>query len=121
REMQAVKETGTSNLTVNLDVTANNYANMYVILDELTGDIIEATGRGNLKIHASTTGEFNMLGRYDIDRGNYNFNFESLLKKPFRLREDVANYIQWSGDPNNATIKIEAEYEAENVRFSDLG
>lgn len=121
REMQTVHESNTSNLTVNLDVTANNYANMYVILDELTGDIIQATGRGNLKIHASTNGEFNILGRYDIDRGNYNFNFESLLKKPFRLREDVANYIQWSGDPNNATIKIEAEYEAENVRFSDLG
>ncbi len=121
REMESSKPSGSSNLTVNLDVTANNYANMYVILDELTGDIIQATGRGNLKIHATTNGEFNILGRYDIDQGNYNFNFESLLKKPFRLREDVANYIQWSGDPNNATIKIEAEYEAENVRFSDLG
>ncbi len=121
REMESSRMPGTSNLTVNLDVTANNYANMYVILDELTGDIIQATGRGNLKIHATTNGEFNILGRYDIDQGNYNFNFESLLKKPFRLREDVANYIQWSGDPSNATIKIEAEYEAENVRFSDLG
>lgn len=121
REMQAVKQFESSNLTVNLDVTANNYANMYVILDELTGDIIKATGRGSLKIHATTNGEFSMTGRYDIDRGNYNFNFESLLKKPFRLREGVGNYIQWSGDPNNATIKIDAEYEAENVRFSDLG
>lgn len=121
REMEAVRQFESSNLTINLDVNANNYANMYVILDELTGDIIKATGRGNLKIHATTNGEFSMTGRYDIDRGNYNFNFESLLKKPFRLREGVGNYIQWTGDPNNATINIEAEYEAENVRFSDLG
>lgn len=121
REMQAQRESSESNLTVNLDVTANNYANMFVILDELTGDIIQATGRGNLKIRATTNGEFNITGRYDIDRGNYNFNFESLLKKPFKLREGAGNYIQWSGDPNNATIKIDAEYEAENVRFSDLG
>ncbi|HUQ66329.1 MAG TPA: translocation/assembly module TamB domain-containing protein [Flavitalea sp.] len=121
REMQTKKEFGSNNLTVNLDVTANNYANMYVILDELTGDIIQANGRGNLKIQASTNGEFYITGRYDIDRGNYNFNFESLLKKPFRLREGVGNYIQWTGDPANATIKVDAEYEAENVRFSDLG
>lgn len=121
REMEAVRQFESSNLTINLDLTANNYANMYVILDELTGDIIQANGRGNLKIFATTNGEFNMTGRYDIDRGNYNFNFESLLRKPFKLREGVGNYIQWSGDPNDATIKIDAEYEAENVRFSDLG
>lgn len=121
REMETVRPFEESNLTINLDVTANNYANMYVIIDDLTGDIIQATGRGNLKIRATTDGEFNITGRYDIDRGNYNFSFESLLKKPFRLRQDVGNYIQWSGDPNNATIKIDAEYEAENVRFSDLG
>jgi len=121
REMETKREFDASNLTVNLDVTANNYANMYVILDELTGDIIQANGRGNLKIQASTHGEFYITGRYDIDRGNYNFNFESLLRKPFKLREGVGNYIQWTGDPGNATIKVDAEYEAENVRFSDLG
>jgi hypothetical protein len=121
REMQTKGVSGESNLTVNLDVTANNYANMYVILDELTGDIIQANGRGNLKIQATTNGEFYITGRYDIDRGNYNFNFESILKKPFKLREGVGNYIQWSGNPDNAIIKIDAEYEAENVKFSDLG
>lgn len=121
REMQAERPENANNLTVNLNVTANNYANMYVILDEVTGDVIQATGSGNLKIRATTDGEFSISGRYDIDRGNYNFNFESLLKKPFRLREDGNNFIQWSGDPSKAIINIEAEYEAENVRFSDLG
>ncbi len=121
REMQVQKPYSENNLTVNLNITANNYANMYVIMDEVTGDVIQATGSGNLKIKATTDGEFTISGRYDIDRGNYNFNFESLLKKPFRLREDGNNYIQWTGDPEKATIKIDAEYEAENVKFSDLG
>ena len=120
REMKVTRTEGESNLHVNLDVTANNYANMYVILDELTRDIIQANGHGNLKMQTGTDGDFSITGRYDIDRGNYNFNFQSLLRKPFRLREGVGNYIQWRGDPYDATIKIDAEYRAENVRFSDL-
>jgi hypothetical protein len=93
---------------------------MYVILDELTGDIIQANGHGNLKMQTGTDGNFSITGRYDIDRGNYNFNFQSLLRKPFKLRENTGNYIQWNGDPYDANIKIEAEYEADDVRFSDL-
>ncbi|RYF98520.1 MAG: hypothetical protein EOO02_18740, partial [Chitinophagaceae bacterium] len=120
KEMQEQYGGQESNLNVSLDVNANNYANMYVILDELTGDIIKASGHGNLQIRAGTTSDFTIQGRYEIDRGNYNFNFQSFLHKPFRLRENVGNFISWAGDPSDANIKIEAEYEAENVRFSDL-
>ncbi len=121
REMQPVQRSQETNLTINLDIVANNYVNMYVIMDEVTGDVIRANGHGNLLIHFNTNGEMTMTGRYDIDRGNYNFSFESLLKKPFRLREGQGNYILWTGDPLNARMKVEAEYEAENVKFSDLG
>lgn len=120
REMEAYRLDKESNLTVNLDVKANNYANMYVIIDELTGDIIKANGRGNLRMRATTSGEFSLTGRYDIDKGNYDFSFQTFLSKPFTLREGTGNYIQWTGDPAKATIKIDAEYRAENVRFSDL-
>ena len=120
REMESYVFDKESNLTVNMDVTVNNYANMYVIIDELTGDIIKANGRGNLQLTATTNGEFTIAGRYDIDRGDYKFSFQTLLRKPFKLRENAGNYILWTGDPNNATIKIDAEYLAENVRFSDL-
>lgn len=119
-EMKAVHNSEESNLHVSLDVAANNYANMYVIIDELTGDIIQANGHGNLKMEASTDGEFTINGVYNIDRGNYNFNFQSLLRKPFKLQENTGNFIQWKGDPYDATIKINAEYVADDVRFSDL-
>lgn len=120
REMKVHRSTESSNLKVSLDIMANNYVNTYVILDELTGDIIQANGHGNVKIETGTDGDFAITGRYDIDRGNYNFNFQSLLRKPFKFREGVGNYIQWRGDPYDATIKIDAEYVADDVRFSDL-
>jgi hypothetical protein len=70
---------------------------MYVILDELTGDIIQANGHGNLKMQTGTDGNFNITGRYDIDRGNYNFNFQSLLRKPFKLREGTGKLYSMEG------------------------
>jgi TamB, inner membrane protein subunit of TAM complex len=110
-----------ANFTVTLDVTANNYANVYVIIDPLTKDIIKANGHGNLHIQVGTTVNMNMRGKYEIDRGNYNFTFQSFIKKPFVFMEGADNYIQWTGDPYDADINIQAIYEAENVQFSDLG
>jgi hypothetical protein len=121
KEMQPVEKEEKTNLSINLDVVANNFVNMYVIMDELTGDLIKANGHGNLLIRFNTNGELNMTGRYDIDRGDYFFSFESLLKKPFKLRPGQGNYILWTGDPMKARIRLDAEYEAENVKFSELG
>jgi hypothetical protein len=120
REMQEeelnVRE---SNITVTLDVTANRYANVFVIMDELTGDVIEAKGTGNIKLRVGTREDMSMTGRYNIESGNYNFSFQS-IKRNFKLREDAGSYISWNGDPMEALINLEAVYTAENVKFSDL-
>jgi hypothetical protein len=109
-----------NNFTVTLDVTANNYANVYLIIDPLTRDIIKATGHGNLQMEVGTNEDMSMRGRYVIDRGNYNFSFQSFIKKPFVFMQGVDNYILWTGDPYDADINIQAVYEAENIQFSDL-
>ena len=122
KEMKAqAPDKKSTNLLVTLDMNANNYANVYMILDPLTGDIIKANGHGPLNMKVGTNQDLTLNGRYDIDRGNYNFTFQSFIHKPFILSEGVGNYIQWSGNPYDANINIEATYRAENVRFSDLG
>ena len=110
-----------TNFNLKMSIVANNYANVYVIIDPLTKDIIKANGHGNLLIRVGTNQDLDMKGRYDIDHGNYNFTFQSFIKKPFIFKEDEANYIQWTGNPYDADINIHALYEAENVQFSDLG
>jgi len=109
-----------NNFTVNLDVTANNYANVYLIIDPLTKDIIKANGHGNLQMRVGTNENMSMRGRYVIDQGNYNFSFQSFIKKPFIFMQGADNYIQWSGDPYDADINVQAVYEAENIQFNDL-
>jgi TamB, inner membrane protein subunit of TAM complex len=109
-----------SNFTVSLDVTANNYANVYLIIDPLTHDVIKANGHGVLQMRVGTNEDMSIRGRYVIDRGNYNFSFQSFIKKPFVFMQGADNYIQWTGDPYDADINVQAVYEAENIQFSDL-
>ncbi|MBN9297833.1 MAG: translocation/assembly module TamB domain-containing protein [Filimonas sp.] len=107
-------------LNIDLDLTANNQAQIDVILDELTGDVISAQGDGRLQINVPATGSMTMKGRYNIGQGKYNFNFQSLIKKPFYLQEDAGNFIEWNGDPYNANIHIDAQYIAERISLNDL-
>ena len=121
KEMKALKTASSeSNFTVNVDLTANNYANVYLIIDPLTKDIIKATGHGNLQMRVGTNEDMSMRGRFVIDRGNYNFSFQSFIKKPFVFVEGADNYILWTGDPYDADINMQAIYEAENIQFNDL-
>jgi hypothetical protein len=121
KEMKAQKlASSANNFTVSLDVTANNYANVYLIIDPLTKDVIKANGHGVLQMRVGTNEDMSLRGRYVIDRGNYNFSFQSFIKKPFVFMQGADNYIQWTGDPYDADINVQAVYEAENIQFSDL-
>ncbi len=120
KEMETVKPESNFNLSVDLDLTANNKVSIDVILDDLTGDVIKAVGNGRLKIHAGTSDPLTIRGRYNIDSGNYDFNFQSFIRKPFILLADAGNYIEWNGDPFKADVHIDAQYTAERISMSDL-
>ena len=107
-------------ITYDVDVTANNFVNVKVVLDPLTGDEIKGRGEGTLNIHSGTSEPLAIRGRYDIQDGNYLFTFQSYIKKPFVLRKGADNYIEWNGDPYKAKINFDAVYTAENVSFAPL-
>ena len=111
--------TGTlsSNIIVNMALTANPSCKIDVILDESTGDIIKGEGSGLLKIRVGNKEPLSINGRYDISKGEYTFNFQTFLKKYFTVN---SGSITWNGDPLKAQIDIVAEYLASNVDFSTI-
>lgn len=119
-EMEQAGKKNSLNLLVDLTITANNQTQIDVILDELEGDVIKATGNGRLRIKAGTREPLTISGRYNIEQGNYNFNMQGLVRKPFALLPDAGNYIEWNGDPFKANVHIDAQYTAERVSLSDL-
>ncbi len=115
-----VAKTDDSHLDINLDLTATNRATINVILDPLTGDVIKAIGSGSLSIHIPPVGNVTMKGKYNIEKGSYNFNFQTLVKRPFEFIDGANNYIEWTGDPENANLHIDAQYTAKQVSINDL-
>lgn len=118
-EMQTPEEEQT-NLNIDLDITATNQAQVDVILDELTGDVIKANGNGRLQIKIPANGDMTMKGRYNIEEGRYDFNFQQFIRKPFEFVGGGNNFIEWTGDPYNANIHIDAQYTAPRVSVNNL-
>ena len=108
---------GASNLVVNMNLKANPSCKIDVILDEQTGDVIKGEGNGLLNIRVGTKEPLTIRGRYDLTRGEYTFNFQTFLKKPFTLSRGA---IVWNGDPFLAAIDMEAEYLAKNVDIGSI-
>jgi hypothetical protein len=106
-----------TNIKVNMDITANPFARIDVILDETTGDIIKARGRGKLNIRAGTKEPLTIRGRYEVEEGQYTFNFQTFLKTPFTLQ---SGFIEWQGDPYLANLNIDAIYKATKVDLSSI-
>lgn len=120
REMtDSSRKTAATNITYNATIKANNKVNVRVVLDELTGDIIKGNGNGTLTVRSGTSEKLDMRGRFEIEKGDYLFTFQSFVKKPFELTGSN-NSISWNGDPYDANINIDAKYVADNVSLAPL-
>jgi hypothetical protein len=103
-------------VTVDLDLIANPLAKVYLILDEVTNDIIEGQGNGAINLRIGTNENTSITGNFEITKGKYNFNWQSLFKKPFLINKGSIN---WTGDPYDARINIDANYVVEQVKLPD--
>ncbi|MEO6136810.1 MAG: translocation/assembly module TamB domain-containing protein [Ginsengibacter sp.] len=118
REMKVdLKARENTNIKVDMELTANPLAKIDVILDETTGDVIKAQGSGKLNISAGTKDPLTIRGRYNVEEGEYTFDFQTFLKTPFTLQQ---GFIEWQGDPYLATLNVDAIYRAENVNLNNI-
>lgn len=111
------KSSSAANVLVQMDLTANPFCNVDVVLDEATGDVIKGTGTGQLAIVVGNKEDLRINGNYEITKGQYTFNFQTFLRKFFTVN---SGSIVWTGDPYRAKININAEYLATNVNLRTL-
>lgn len=106
-----------TNILISLNIKANPACKVDVILDEETGDVIKGQGNGNFAISFGNVEPLKIRGNYALTKGEYTFNFQTFLTYPFTLNR---GNISWNGDPYQALIDIDANYDAENVDLSVL-
>ncbi|MFM9951676.1 MAG: translocation/assembly module TamB domain-containing protein, partial [Saprospiraceae bacterium] len=107
-----------SALNLEMELKVTDAAQIELVFDEQTGDIIRGAGRGNLRIVVPREGGFQMYGDYIIERGSYLFTLYNVVNKDFRIKPGGS--IVWSGEPFGARIKLEAEYKDLRASVSNL-
>jgi len=89
-------------------INATPDAQMQIILDSKSGDVLNVQGMGDLNLRISTLGKFEMLGDYFITNGDYLFTLENVVNKKFDI--EAGSNISWSGDPLAANIDVTTSY-----------
>ncbi|MEX1122033.1 MAG: hypothetical protein WED82_07870 [Balneolales bacterium] len=82
---------------------------MQLVFDPVTGEILNATGGGRIRITLEDE-ELQMFGGFDITSGDYQFVGGDIFTRRFDLREGGS--IRWDGDPVNARLDITAAYRS---------
>ncbi|MBN2273806.1 MAG: translocation/assembly module TamB [Bacteroidales bacterium] len=99
-----------SGIRMNFDLEVTPDAEVQIIFDPKVGDILRASGTGNLNMKISTSGNFIMFGDFTIDKGDYLFTLGNIINKKFVI--DPGGWIRWTGDPVDASIDLTAKYRA---------
>ena len=108
RSRRTASTSGT--MDINMELTANRNTEIQLVIDPTVGDIIKARGDGTLNMHIVPSANiFDMYGDYTISDGSYLFTMQNIINKRFLI--ESGSTIQWTGDPMDARLDIDAIYK----------
>ena len=90
-------------LEMNFEVDVLPSAEVEIIVDPKNNSSLIGRGAGTLLLEINTTGKFNMWGDFITTSGEYNFKYEGLIDKKFKVLPNGS--ISWNGDPMGATLQ----------------
>ncbi|MEN8226776.1 MAG: translocation/assembly module TamB domain-containing protein [Bacteroidota bacterium] len=93
-------------MELEVDITPD--AVVQLIFDPKVGDIIETSGRGNLRIMLDQGDGFRMFGDVELLKGDYLFTLQNVINKRFQI--EPGGRINFNGTPTNAAIDLNAIY-----------
>ena len=102
---ERLKESG---VDFEMTLTFTPEAEVQVIYDEVTSNVLVGRGRGDLSVKVKRNGDFTVYGQYDVEEGQYLYTAYGFIAKPFTIRN--GGTVTWTGDPINANLRITADY-----------
>ncbi|MBE6195810.1 MAG: hypothetical protein E7137_01785 [Rikenellaceae bacterium] len=108
------KSASGGNMDINLELNVHPNLDFQLVIDPAAGDVMRGRGEGLLNIHVNPRDNvFEMMGDYTITEGSYLFTLQNVINKKFIL--ESGSTIQWTGEPMDAMLNINAIY---NTRAS---
>lgn len=103
-------------LTLNLNADITQNADVNIFLPSNMG-VINANGNGNIRLGYALN-QLSLYGDFIINDGNFNFNFQNLVRRNFNIRNGGS--IRWTGNAADADINITGSYRTKSS-ISSLG
>lgn len=97
-----------SGITLDLKAQVTPDARFELIFDPTVGDILSGSGRGNMEMSVSQSGDFSMRGQVEVSDGEYLFTLRNVINKRFQIQP--GGRIVWYGDPFDAQLDLAAMY-----------
>src|SRR5690606_38402189 len=91
-------------MTMDLSVSPDAEINLFTDLGKLSGN-----GDGTITMNITSLGDFEMLGDYAIQQGEFEFTAQDFINKIFEI--SPGGSIRWTGNPTEALINLTAVYE----------
>ncbi len=109
---QTEEETATlSGYDITADLNIGKDAIINVIVDPDTGDNLQISGDGDLKLRMLPNGRLTLTGRYEINDGYYELSLYDIVTRRFEIAKGSS--VSWAGDPFDALLDASAIYEVE--------
>ncbi|MDF1576307.1 MAG: translocation/assembly module TamB domain-containing protein [Bacteroidales bacterium] len=107
-EREAGRQESLRGIEIELEVEITEDAVVQLIFDPKVGDIIEASGRGNIRMLVDQYQGFRMFGDVELLSGDYLFTLQNVINKRFQI--EPGGMINFNGSPTNASIDLAAIY-----------
>lgn len=95
-------------VSLDFDMNINPNAKVSIILNESTGNQLNARGQGLIKMKLEPSRDLELYGTYTVAKGEYRFNIEGLFAKNFEVER--GGTVTWNGDPYAARLDLIAKF-----------
>lgn len=108
RQQKAKQEKSDFKISASVNITPETM--LQIVIDAARNDALVVRGNASLNANINLrTNDFSVSGTYEITDGHYLFSFQNIISnKLFTIRP--GSTIQFSGDPMDAILNIEAVY-----------
>ncbi|MEL6864569.1 MAG: translocation/assembly module TamB domain-containing protein [Bacteroidota bacterium] len=108
---RAIDRPSATGVDLELNLDLSDAAELIVVVDPLSGDQLRCRGNAAISVKLAPSGEMDLSGTYTIVEGDYQFNYQGLVKRKFQLQ--AGGQLNFIGDPMDTRFNLTAIYRTQ--------